>query len=216
MTTDSARNVQNGPYSREPHEPREPGEPDEWLSALVDGEAQALEPACAQWRDDPQARRSWHRYHLIGDTMRSAELARKPAHDANFLNAFRERLAKEPVVLAPAALVASTAAQRPARSAWAVPVAAAVGFVLVTGVLVVARMGPTTAPAASFELTAASAPQPAALELRVVSDRQAVLVDPRLEEFLRVHQAAGGGMVAATPGGTLRRVDMTVPAAAVR
>ena len=43
--------------------------------------------ACALWRDDPEARRYWHTVHLIGDAMRSDELAQQPARDADFLAA---------------------------------------------------------------------------------------------------------------------------------
>ena len=41
----------------------------EMLSALTDGQAtpEEVARACAAWRDDPQARAAWHRYHLIGD-----------------------------------------------------------------------------------------------------------------------------------------------------
>jgi hypothetical protein len=45
-----------------------------------------------------------------------------------------------------------------------------------------------------------------------------VIRDPRLEEFLRAHQAARSGFAAGVPGSALRRVDAVVgtvqPAAA--
>ena len=56
----------------------------QWLSAAVDGEAAALDKASQLWRSSEDARATWHRYHLIGDVMRSAELARQPARDAAF------------------------------------------------------------------------------------------------------------------------------------
>ncbi|WP_290871294.1 sigma-E factor negative regulatory protein [Aquabacterium sp.] len=115
------------------------------LSALVDGEATAPEVAraCAQWRDDPEARERWHSYHLIGDVMRSEDLAQAD-RGADFLRAFRERLAQEPVVLAPAAAQATLAAQpavavqAPAlrKRVWAGPLSVAAGIVLVVGALV--------------------------------------------------------------------------------
>jgi hypothetical protein len=79
------------------------------LSSLMDGEldASAVSRACGQWRDDPEVRARWHTYHVIGDVLRSYELASDGGHDAAFLAAFRQRLAQEPVVLAPAALGAS-------------------------------------------------------------------------------------------------------------
>ena len=82
---------------------------DDELSALMDGEldASAVGRACGQWRDDEETRANWHAYHLIGDVLRSDDLVSDPAHDAAFLAAFRQRLAQEPVVLAPASLAAA-------------------------------------------------------------------------------------------------------------
>src|SRR5512143_2981266 len=77
----------------------------ESLSALSDGECDvsAVAWACSAWRDDVGLRSSWHAYQLIGDVLRSEDLAGHPSHDAAFLAAVRERLAREPVVLAPEA-----------------------------------------------------------------------------------------------------------------
>ena len=53
------------------------------LSAVADGEADAvaLASACAAWRADDGLRASWHVYHLIGDVMRSDELASDARRD---------------------------------------------------------------------------------------------------------------------------------------
>ena len=93
------------------------------LSALADGDTQASDAACKLWRDDPEMRKTWHAYQLIGDVMRSEELARAAPRDAAFLAGVRERLAAEPVVLAPMPVVATA----PRRQAWLLPVAAAAG-----------------------------------------------------------------------------------------
>lgn len=189
------------------------GEPRLWLSALADGDAQAVAPACALWRGDADARRSWHAYHLIGDVLRSDQLAQAPARDAAFLERLRARLAHEPVLLAPAA---------PARAhRWLVPMAAAAGFVAVAGVLVVARLGGPDGQSGWPSIAAASRPG----VTLVSSDADAappavtggVLIrDARLDEYLRAHQAARGGMAVAAPGGTLRRVEAVVPVGAER
>src|SRR5688500_8447097 len=75
------------------------------LSALTDGEldSAAAARACARWRDDPSQRSAWHAYQLIGDVLRSDDLASTARRDAAFLAALRTRLAAEPVVLAPEA-----------------------------------------------------------------------------------------------------------------
>lgn len=171
-----------------------------WLSALADGEAQAADRACAGWRDDAEARRTWHAYQLIGDVMRSDDLARPAAGDAAFLAGLRERLAAEPAIVAPTPVAAQAVAAARRRHAWLVPVAAAAGFVVVAGVLVVARV---SQPGADAPASLAKAADTAPLVL---------VRDERLDEFLRAHQAARGGVAVAAPAGALRRVEMTVPA----
>ncbi|MEO6033417.1 MAG: sigma-E factor negative regulatory protein [Burkholderiaceae bacterium] len=132
----------------------------ERLSALVDGELDVagVAQACARWREAGEMRASWHAYQLIGDVLRSDDLAGDPARDAAFLGALRRRLAVEPVVLAPqAASRPLPAASSPAsrhftsnesqaaagtrlrRWAWMAPSAVAAGFVAVAGVVMLSR-----------------------------------------------------------------------------
>lgn len=134
------------------------------LSALVDGElhAGAVAAACVRWRSDASSRATWHAYQLIGDVLRSEDLASDAARDSAFLSALRVRLAAEPVVLAPepavvpAALLPTGSAIQRRRWSWAAPSAVAAGFMAVAGVLVVTR-GPTSPspePAGSTSLAA--------------------------------------------------------------
>src|SRR5450755_712026 len=123
----------------------------EQLSALADGEldAAAAAAACACWRGDANARASWHAYHLIGDVLRSEDLAREPTRDAAFLGSLRSRLAGEPVILAPQQLplrgpVESRGAALGARRGlrgwpWMASTAAAASFVAVAGVYTLTR-----------------------------------------------------------------------------
>src|SRR4051812_6645764 len=103
------------------------------LSALMDGEldAAAAGTACDSWRDDPEARACWHAYQLIGDVLRSDDLASGRQRDDAFLRGLQQRLAQEPVVLAPS---------RAVRRSWVAPAAVAAGFAAVAGVLVVTQM----------------------------------------------------------------------------
>lgn len=183
-----------------------------WLSAAADGDADAMDRACKAWRDDPSARATWHAYHLIGDVLRSGELAAQPSHDAAFLHNLRLKLASEAVVLAPAPLRAT----KHRASAWLMPAVAAAGFVVVAGVLVVSRV---SAPQATDRLAAPASPsgvQQAALGAAQTPLQidASLLRNPRLDEFLRAHQAARGGM--AVPGSALRRADIEMPAGTQR
>jgi sigma-E factor negative regulatory protein RseA len=200
------------PTSDDPHAQ----DPRSWLSALADGDAGAADSACKAWRDDGEARQTWHAYQLIGDVMRSEELARSAVRDEAFLQGLRVRLASEPVVLAPAPVAEPVRRRQP----WLLPVAAAAGFVVVAGVLVVARVSQPGAPAAASFASASAA---AGGAVRVAGDTLVVPAgsaqgdtlyrDARLDEYLRAHQSARGGLAVAAPGGALRRVEMTVPAA---
>jgi sigma-E factor negative regulatory protein RseA len=182
--------------------------PADWLSAAADGDAEAIGQACRAFREgDRRARADWHAYHLIGDVMRSSELASPPARDADFLATFRERLAAEPVVLAPAAAKRSTRWSAPWVGPWRAPAAAlasAAGVAVVAGVLVMSRSG-SEGPGASALPFAAAPTSPGATPTLV---RDGVIRDARIEEFMRLHQGSAGGL--SLPRADVRQVDVIV------
>ncbi len=190
----------------------------ERLSALVDGE---LDPAtaaqaCGHWRDDAASRATWHAYHLIGDVLRSDDLACDPALDAGFLLAFRARLASDPVVLAlptvetasfAAAPVAARAAHR--RWVWLGPPALAAGFVALAGMLLLARA--PVEPIASPGIAAASTDRAApVVSAAVVTDPQTFVADgqlirdSRLDRYLAAHKQFAGSSALGVPSAFLR------------
>jgi len=174
------------------------------LSALMDGEhgPDDLSAVCQAWRSDEGLRRDWHAYHLIGDVLRSQDLAAPAAHDAAFLSALRLRLADEPVPLAPAPLVkpADPPLARRRRQWLVAPVAVAAGFVAVAGVLVVLRNQEAVSPAPAAGVLA-TAPAEASDPVR----------DARLASYLRAHrQLSNAGAMAVMPGGAVRSVDAVV------
>jgi sigma-E factor negative regulatory protein RseA len=204
----------------------------EQLSAMADGELDgiAVDRACAGWRSDAEQRATWHAYHLIGDVMRSDDLASAAAHDAAFLGALRARLAGEPVVLAPQAVPTRAAGARRGPLAWLAPAAVAAGFVAVAGVLVVTRgAGPSSGAPAAGPLTLAQGALPAAAAAppRVADTRAAaqpvvlaevvdlaeppVLVvngqlirDARLDRYLAAHKQFAGSSALGVPSAFLR------------
>ncbi|MFN9747038.1 MAG: sigma-E factor negative regulatory protein [Betaproteobacteria bacterium] len=182
----------------------------EWLSAAADGDAEALDRALLALREGGAAgsrvRADWHAYHLIGDVLRTPDLATPPGHDAAFMAGLRERLAAEPVVLAPAALPTVT----PRGARWRLPaaaVASAAGVAVVAGLLVMSRAG-GDAPGAAVPLAAAPQATPSVEPASTPVLRDGVLRDARIEEFMRVHQGAAGGLSLLPPG--VRQVDVTV------
>lgn len=133
----------------------------EILSAMADGQAHPDEVAraCGAWRHQPDARATWHAYHLIGEAMRSPDQA-VTSGSAAFLQRMRSRLAQEPVVLSPqsAQSVGRAAAVSPPqaivaasvqplkRRMWAGPMAVAASFAVVVGVLTSNLGGPIGQP----------------------------------------------------------------------
>jgi sigma-E factor negative regulatory protein RseA len=200
-------------------EPRTPSPEQrrEAMSALADGQAAEADAAFALWASDAQARDAWATYHLIGDVLRSEDLAAHPAGE-DFLAGIRSRLAAEPVVLAPAPAPALKAPQRPGLRRWIAPAAVAAGFVAVAAVLVVTRV---VAPEDAGGAVLASTPaQPSAagmqalqsglaadagdLPLQVVDGQ--LIRDARLDSYLRAHR----GGLSAMPGGAVGRFETVV------
>jgi len=187
------------------------------LSALMDGQAPSTEAACRAWSADSSARADWHAYHVIGDVMRSDEHRADAAHDARFLAAVRERLAAEPVVLAPMPAAPSLARARRARR-WMAPTAVAAGFVAVAGALMVTRVAApdgaattltagATAPAAGVR--AVSVDGPAASQASVES--APMIRSAELDRYLAAHRQYANGAVQVAPGGAVRNAAATAP-----
>ncbi|MEP7301995.1 MAG: RseA family anti-sigma factor [Caldimonas sp.] len=195
----------------------------ERLSALIDGEtdAAASAAACAGWKSDAELRRIWHAWQLIGDVLRSDDLASNAAHDQRFLLALRERMAAEPVVLAPAPVPVAASGRldadsRSARSSprWLLPSAVAAGFMLVVGTFAVLRPGALPAPPAPALALAdttgvASSLRPVALR-EPVDPAPAVVVngklirDARLDRYLAAHKQFAGSSALGLPSAFLR------------
>lgn len=68
----------------------------EQLSALVDGEAASQHmQAVLSYAESDDGQQSWRMYHLIGDVLRSPELAHHSCHD--ILSGVRAHMAREPL-----------------------------------------------------------------------------------------------------------------------
>lgn len=180
------------------------------LSALMDGqnESSQFDSACGLWRSNAEARECWHTYHLIGDVLRSDELASRPGRDAAFLSAVRSRLAHEPVPLAPAPISSAPAAVRGDTARWRgrlmAPMAVAAGFVAVAGVLVVTRVGnPDVAPAAVPVASVAGQPD-------VMVANGQLIRDARLDRYLAAHRQVSNRAGVHVPGGVVRSMDTIV------
>lgn len=204
------------------------------LSALADGDATAGEAARAfqAWRDDPDARASWHAYQLIGDVLRSDDLAAEPAADESFLVALRARLVDEPVVLAPQpraeadppampeAANASATGGRARR--WQGPMAMAAGFLVVIGGLNIVRPfnHGAAAPLAATATTASGTGLASATSIDnsgvvatgLPTPAQTQAAADQLAPYLAAHRQSAMNGPFQMPGSDLRNVSLVQPA----
>jgi sigma-E factor negative regulatory protein RseA len=180
----------------------------EMISALADGQlagdafARGVDLATA----DPAARDAWHAYHLIGDVLRSGELA-QAAHTDRFMARLQERLRGEAVIGATRTEIAVVAPARDAANdgsfRWKV-VAGVASFAAVSAI----------AWTLSGTAQRVDAPQLAASPSGVVltSTQQGPMMrDPRLDELLAAHRQLGGATLVA-PAGYLRNATFDAPA----
>ncbi len=209
------------------------------MSSLLDGDWGGMPgggagSALRAWRDDTDTRQAWHVYQLIGDVMRSDDLARPAAQELAFLSQLRDRLETEPVHLRPATASAPgspvSAVTQGATSVrllgrWQAGAALAASVAVLAVTLLVSRVGglapgngePTLAShrAGPVANSGSSGVVVGAVPVAVVNSG-GVLRDPRLDEFLRLHQMARGGLPVGGPGGTLQRADLQMSAEAGR
>ena len=183
----------------------------EMVSALADGELSGpeLEQALATLLTDPEAAQAWETYHLVGDTLRAADLA--PIRPASaFVARLSARLAAEPV---PQALALSSApshepiVSRPA----AVPAANDSSFrwKLVAGFASVAA-----ALSVGWTLMGAATQDPVVPQLAEAPAGGGLVMirHAQLDELLAAHQQLGGSGALQMPASFVRQVTFESPA----
>ena len=206
----------------------------EWMSALADGQlhGDACAQAVAQACDDADAQATWQLYHLVGDVLRSGELAR-PDTGGDFAACVLARLQREDAaagVAQPARLVAIESVALPAGETGARPVFDAkkeaantsvfrwkmvAGFASLAAVAAIGWNSASmlgSAPAGGQLAQAPVAGQPSLVAVAVPQlaaqaangAAPVMLRDPRLDEFLAAHKQLGGNSALQMPAGFLR------------
>jgi sigma-E factor negative regulatory protein RseA len=192
----------------------------ELVSALVDGElgAEAFVQAVQWLHESDDARASWHAYHLVGDVLRSGELAAIGANDAAFVARLRARLQGEGQLGQPGMaldLAASEARHERAVGVNEQEVAndASFRWKLAAGfasVALVVMVGWQLVVSANGSL---GAPQLARVEVLPTQEQPQVMIrDPRLDQLLAAHQQSGGISALQMPAGFLRNATYDRPA----
>jgi sigma-E factor negative regulatory protein RseA len=188
----------------------------ELLSALMDDECsrEEVRRATQLWAREPTARETWHRYALLGDVLRSEDLAADPARDAVFLQTLREKLAAEPFIVAPLpvekspALGGSQHVRRPwsvRRQVWARSAAVGAFGMVMLGAGVALRL-PRGADASDAQLAEASGD--AALASGAGAAGGVMERNPELDRYLVAHRQFAQGPAFAAPGG-VRQVALS-------
>lgn len=189
----------------------------EQLSALVDGQLQGDDFAQAlAYAESEEGAASWQMYQLIGDVLRSPDLA-QPA-DGRLLARVRDQLAADALRAAPSVgsistTVASHLVRQPAANASVFRWRVAAGFASVAAVLAIAWNVFGGAPGMETGAQLAAAPLPGGLV--TVSngrpDAQVMIRDPRLDELLAAHKQFGATSALQMPAGFLRNATFETP-----
>lgn len=189
----------------------------EQLSALMDGELEGEALAHAlRLAHDEESQATWELYHLVGDVLRSPELA---VHASSpLLGRLREQLAQEP---AAARVPVGLQSESPVVSVQ-VPQAAANASVfrwkMVAGIAsmaAVAAIGWNSVEAlrgGGAQLAVAPAASPASVVAVSEGAGQPVMLrDPRLDELLQAHKQFGSTSALQMPAGFLRNATFEEP-----
>lgn len=203
----------------------------EMLSALADGQlsGNALTQAL-EFSSQDEGRETWQLYQLVGDVLRSPELAR-PVDNGDFLARLRTQLAQEAAPVAQATVSSPTAPAQPVLTQFTPPPQAANDSVfrwkMVAGLaslaavvtLVWSAVGGLGGPPAGAQMAAVSAPVTASVSVQApavsLADNQApqqvMIRDPRLDELLAAHKQFGGTSALQLPAGFLRNANFEAP-----
>ena len=186
----------------------------ELMSALSDGQlrggafAQAVEAAAS----DPAAREAWATYNLIGDVLRSRQIA-VGSDPGAFVRRLQGRIALEPgrvtPSLPPASVAPGSTAREPANDAsfrWKL----VAGLASIAAVAAVGWSGVSS-------LRSAPGPQLAVLPsptlAATATDSSGPMIrDPQLDELLATHRQFGGPSAFQMPAGALRNATFEAPA----
>lgn len=194
----------------------------EQLSALADGQLAPEDMAQAlAFADSGEGRQTWQLYQLVGDVLRSPELAHHARHDV--LSGVRAQLAREPrPAPAPPSQVAEAGPTVPDRAANS----AVFRWKLVAGlasVVAVAALAWTALPMGGSGVDAGlqlaeggaplqSVPATTMVALQGEAGGPVMLRDPRLDELLAAQRQYSSAAALQMPANFLRNANFSAPA----
>lgn len=198
----------------------------EHLSALTDGQLRGREfgQAVDYASSNADGAETWQMYHLIGDVLRSSELARPVG--SSLVERLRSQIEEErierPPLVATVAQGAVTQLEQPAVAAnasvfrWKMAAGfaslAAVGAIGWTALTGIQAGGEGAQMAVAAPVTAASAAVAMADGSEGSNSPQVMIRDPRLDELLAAHKQFGNTSALQMPAGFLRNATFEAPA----
>ena len=202
----------------------------ETVSALMDGQLRGAEASAAlQMMTSDEAHDCWQVYHLVGDVLRSADLA-ACGHDRAFVARLSARLQQEapPIAVLPAPNpvqvrdVAQPAANDGVLRWKMVAGLASFAAVAAIGWGVLGGIGPQlgtgaqlaqSGPTAPTQIVTLAAPVPVAVASGAVeADASTVMLrDARLDELLAAHRQTSGASALGNAAGFLRNATFEGP-----
>ena len=198
------------------------------ISALVDGAMRQDELASevSHMLTNPCARATWHTYQIVGDVLRSADLA-PSADEADFWARLSEKIAREPGrpsaqgggnAIQESPCIDSSRFEIPSSSAnataWRWKALAGVAGTAMLGVMgfgLWAQTQHSTTAQLAIHLAAPAADVNAPVTL-VQSSNGAMFRNPELDELLVAHRQLGGHSALQLPAGFLRNATYQGPA----
>lgn len=192
----------------------------ERISALADGqlEGDQFVQALAEVSFDREAAQTWLAYHVVGDVLRSPELA-PSVHDLEFLDRFAQRLALEvdprptgadrqtPQVghfADPSTVALATVVPSANDSVFRWKVWGGVAGVVVSALLGLGLWNWSESPNARQLSKVLEREAPAPLVAVDIAETGVMIRDPRLDELLLAHQQLAGHSALQKPTGFLR------------
>ncbi|OGA48467.1 MAG: hypothetical protein A3F74_21380 [Betaproteobacteria bacterium RIFCSPLOWO2_12_FULL_62_58] len=167
------------------------------ISALMDGELDERQARqeLARLRQQRELRESWDTFHLIGDALRGDALL-----SANLKRRVSERLAQEPIVMAPR--------RRAARKivTYALSAAASISAVALVGWVAISTSTVSTQP------EIARAPAPAAILPAPAPQMASVPSEGSMNEYLLAHQGFSPSTAIQGVAPYIRSVSVSQPA----
>jgi len=187
------------------------------ISALADGQlaGSAFSRTVDLIQADVDARRTWQAYHLVGDVLRSNDLARCTLGDG-FVSKLQARLAQEPALSAPPVAAVAALAPKSSKPLQMQPFAAANDSVfrwklvasfaslVAVGAVGWSLLGSVGAGNSSAPVLASASPTNSTASTAIFDNTAVMIRDPNLDALLAAHKQYGSGNALQGSTGFLR------------